>query len=102
MSFRNNEPPKKANSLTLSEDNENLSDVLLTETNTIWTISLAGTCIEQKDDNSGKANKAECDTDERWCQTIDFPRKKKGTQSDYIHVKETEIQTNASDMAKSM
>ncbi|XP_040565823.1 uncharacterized protein [Lepeophtheirus salmonis] len=93
----------------MSGNEENLSSstdsfsIYLKETSTIWILAFAGTCIpldtsSNKEINEKVLNKDQRDACERWCQTIDFPRKKKETQTDNILMKGSWSQTNVSEM----
>ena len=103
-------------------------DILLKETDTKSTLTLIGTCAEIDDDekapkstkekgkskDSGtqtepkvkeKKDSSDCalishkyDLNEKWSQTIDFPRKKKGTQSEVVQTKDTGSQVVSKDL----
>ena len=79
-------------------------DILLVESETIWMLDLPGTCIEVDPDKLNEDGDEEVDEDvqdqeknkkkdvsnyeliESWTQTLDFSKKKKGTQCDDIDV----------------
>ena len=68
--------------------------VALTETSTHWLLTVAGTCVDLGRGGSGAGvgragagtilDSASLDLEDRWTQTLDLPRKKKGTQCDPI------------------
>ena len=74
--------------------------VALTETSTHWLLTVAGTCIDMKSEEAVKSSvpvagvgrgevaveNASLDLEDRWSQTLDLPRKKKGTQCDAINM----------------
>ena len=83
-------------------------DILLVESDTIWMLNLPGTCIEidpeaqteenESDENEGqkedKQDVSNYELVESWTQTLDFTKKKKGTQCDDIDVDEATTQVS--------
>ena len=70
-----------------------------TVSSTHWLLTVAGTCIDLDSEDNNRAKKAGAgvgrgdmavenaalDLEDRWSQTLDLPRKKKGTQCDAIN-----------------
>ena len=87
--------------------------VALTETSTHWLLTVAGTCIDL--DNEPRAatkqagvgrgeiavENASLDLEDRWSQTLDLPRKKKGTQCDAINTADQGVQASNIDIFES-
>ena len=93
-------------------------DILLKETETFWMLTLIGTCAEIEDDDTAavapgkkpetkKDGESQTETElishrydlnQKWSQTIDFPRKKKGTQSDAIVTRDIGSQVVSKDL----
>ena len=83
-------------------------DILLVESDTIWMLNLPGTCVEvdpdAKDRENGEEKTEEEENSDRnvsryervesWSQTLDFTKKKKGTQCDDIDVNEATTQVS--------
>ena len=69
----------------------------MTACSTHWLLTVAGTCIDLDSEDKDKAKaamvgrgdmvveSASLDLEDRWSQTLDLPRKKKGTQCDAIN-----------------
>lgn len=87
--------------------------VALTETSTHWLLTVAGTCIdldtETERGGGGKGvgrgeagvESASLDLEDRWSQTLDLPRKKKGTQCDAINTAAEGVQASNIDIFES-
>ena len=89
--------------------------VALTETSTHWLLTVAGTCIDL--DTAPRASSkqvgvgvgrgeaavenASLDLEDRWSQTLDLPRKKKGTQCDAINTADQGVQASNIDIFES-
>ncbi len=83
-------------------------DVFLVESDTIWMLNLPGTCIEidpdadEDEDENGEAkvevhaekNASKYELIDGWTQTLDFTKKKKGTQCDDVDVAEQTTQVS--------
>ena len=116
------ETVKEVKSASLDEDDEKEEEdsdelvekgtVALTETSTHWLLTVAGTCIDMEaGDGSGKVSagvgrgelveNASLDLEDRWSQTLDLPRKKKGTQCDATNTAEQEVQASNIDIFES-
>ncbi|TRY78860.1 hypothetical protein TCAL_15302 [Tigriopus californicus] len=104
VSARSNGPLEK-----LEAEHSKEIDIYLEETDTIWMLNIPGTCVEVDPD---APDKDEADGDnpnpqdeegrvvfkyqlvDRWSQTLDFSKKRKGTQCDEIEVEPQATQTN--------
>ena len=89
--------------------------VALTETSTHWLLTVAGTCIDMDSEDKSKAKmagagvgrgdlpveNASLDLEDRWSQTLDLPRKKKGTQCDAINSADEGVQASNIDIFES-
>ena len=100
------------------EDSDELVEkgtVALTETSTHWLLTVAGTCIDLDSADRSKAKapsagvgrgdmaveNASLDLEDRWSQTLDLPRKKKGTQCDAINTATQAVQASNIDIFES-
>eukprot|EP00095_Tigriopus_kingsejongensis_P000872 maker-scaffold389_size186684-snap-gene-0.21 protein:Tk00872 transcript:maker-scaffold389_size186684-snap-gene-0.21-mRNA-1 annotation:"wd repeat-containing protein 78" len=85
-------------------------EIVLEETDTIWMLNIPGTCAEidpnAPNESIGASNEEHDQEDpplvvykyqsvDRWSQTLDFSKKRKGTQSDDINLDGKETQTSA-------
>ena len=89
--------------------------VALTETSTHWLLTVAGTCIDMDSEDRSKTKtqgagvgrgetaveNASLDLEDRWSQTLDLPRKKKGTQCDAINTADQAVQASNIDIFES-
>ena len=89
--------------------------VALTETSTHWLLTVAGTCIDMNSEEAIKSSipvagpgrgevvveNASLDLEDRWSQTLDLPRKKKGTQCDAINMANEGAQASNIDIFES-
>ena len=100
------------------EDSDELVEkgtVALTETSTHWLLTVAGTCIDLDNDTESKSKvaaagvgrgdmaveNASLDLEDRWSQTLDLPRKKKGTQCDAVNTANQAVQASNIDIFES-
>ncbi|XP_059096386.1 uncharacterized protein LOC131890945 isoform X2 [Tigriopus californicus] len=107
VSARSNGPLEK-----LEAEHSKEIDIYLEETDTIWMLNIPGTCVEVDPD---APDKDEADGDnpnpqdeegrvvfkyqlvDRWSQTLDFSKKRKGTQCDEIEVEPQATQVSTKD-----
>lgn len=87
-------------------------DIYLVETDTIWMLNIPGTCVEVDPDNPDRTDDGNDGSNledqeekvvfkyqlvDRWSQTLDFSKKRKGTQCDEIEVEPQGTQVSTKD-----